>query len=447
MRLKWSSRRWAMKEVAKTVRSINVPPPKKPSRGFWLDFVFNMRNVYSTASIFGFVAIIYFTPGNIEIFDPIQRALSDFSFTDIVFAVWRSESEPVDQNIIIVNVGRNRAEIAAQAKILAAMQPKVIGIDPIFSSEKEPEVDLALIDAIQSAKNVVLSSQLSELQEKTKNSGEKFTHIQAPNPKFRLPNVSFGHANFATQGAAATAQTIREFEPQYTVGDSAFSAKDTTINAFALEVAERFKPGIVKQLKERSEEKELINYRGGLSKFILIDIEPNMAVDSAVEMYSALVKDKIVLLGFMGQPFNNPTDIRNKFYTPATENYVGKNAPDMYAIVLHANIISMLTTGELINQMPDWASYALAVFVCFLNMALFHWITIKLPSFAGGEMKVIQLIQAGILVLGAMYALNTFDYQIKLSLTLAIILLSSDVMEIHESSVKRLIERIQDNRR
>lgn len=447
MRLKWSTRRWAMQEVAKTVRSINVPPPKPKPRGFLMDYVFNMRNVYSTASIFGLIALIYYSPGNIEIFDPIQKALSDFSFTDIVFADWRKESEPVDQNIIIVNVGRNRAEIAAQTKILAAMQPKVIGIDPIFSSEKEPEVDFAFMDAIQSAKNVVLSSQLSTWQEKTKNSPEKFLHIQPPHPKFRLPNVSFGHANFSTQGAAATAQTIREFEPSYNLRDSAFSKKDTTINAFALEVAERYKPGIIKRLKERAEEKELINFRGGLNKFILIDIEPDMAIDSAVAMYGSLVKDKIVLLGFMGQPFNNPNDIRNKFYTPSSEQYVGKSIPDMYAIVLHANIISMLTTGELIEQMPDWLGYVLAVIVCYLNMALFHWITIKFPSFAGGEMKVIQLIQAGLLVGGAMLLLYNYKFQVELSLTLAIILLSSDVMEIHESSVKRLIERIQDNRR
>lgn len=447
MRLKWSTRRWAMQEVAKTVRSINVPPPKPPSRGFLRDFVFNMRNVYSTASIFGLVALIYFSPGNIEIFDPIQKALADFSFTDIVFAEWRKESEPVDQNIIIVHVGRNRAEIAAQTKILAAMQPKVIGIDPIFSSEKEPEVDFAFMDALQSAKNVVLSSQLSELQEKTKNTPERFAQIQAPHPKFRLPNVSFGHANFAASDEDKKSQTIREFEPQYNLLDSALSKKDTAINAFALEVAERYKPGIVKQIKERGEEKELINFRGGLNKFILIDIEPEMPIDSAVAMYGSLVKDKIVLLGFMGQPFNNPNDIRNKFYTPASEQYVGKSVPDMYAIVLHANIISMLVNGEFIDQMPDWLGYALAIVVCFFNMALFHWITVKLPSFAGGEMKVIQLIQSGLLVLGSMYALNTFDYQFEIALTLAIILISSDVMEIHESSVKRLIERLQDNRR
>jgi CHASE2 domain-containing sensor protein len=446
MRLKWSTRRWAMLEVAKTVRSINVPPPKPKSRGFWFDYVFNMRNVYSTASIFGLIALIYYSPGNIEIFDPIQQALADFSFTDIVYSQWRQDDAVVDENIILVNVGRNRAEIAMQTKVLAAMQPKVIGIDPLLSSEKEPEVDLALIDAIQSAKYVVMAAKLSDW-----NNDEKkpmFLKLQPPHPKFQLPNVSYGHTSFtADDKSKNTAQTIRDFESTYKVKDSTLMKKDTTITAFALEVAERWKPGIIKQIKERGEDKELINYRGSFNKFIQIDIEPEMALDSAVAMYGSLVKGKIVLLGFMGQPFDNPNDIRNKFYTPAAKKYVGKNPPDMYAIVLHANIVSMLIRNELITQMPDWVGYVMAVIVCYLNMALFHWITIKFPSFAGGEMKVIQLIQAGILVMGAMGSLNTFNYQIELSLTLAIILLSSDVMEIHESSVKRLIERIQDNRR
>ncbi|MFY8000783.1 MAG: CHASE2 domain-containing protein [Candidatus Kapaibacteriota bacterium] len=405
-----------------------------------------MRNVYSTASIFGLVALIYFSPGNIEIFDPIQNALADFSFTDIVYAQWRRDDAPVDENIILVNVGRNRGEIASQTKILAAMEPKVIGIDPLLSSEKEPEVDLALIDAIQSAKSVVMAARLSDWKDDNKN--PLFLKLQPPHPKFQLPNVSYGHTSFtADEKNKNTAQTIRDFEPVYTVNDSLLTKKDTTISAFALEIAERWKPGTIKLIKERGEKKELINYRGSFNKFIQIDIEPGVSIDSAVAMYGSLVKGKIVLLGFMGQPFDNPSDMRNKFYTPAAKEYVGKNPPDMYAIVLHANIVSMLTRGELITQMPDWLGYAMAVIVCYINMALFHWITIKLPSFAGGEMKVIQLIQAAILVLGAMQALNVFDYQIKLSLTLAIILLSSDVMEIHESSVKRLIERIQDNRR
>ncbi|MCS6809499.1 MAG: CHASE2 domain-containing protein [Bacteroidota bacterium] len=447
MRLRWSTRRWAMKEVAKTVRSINVPPPPAPSRGFWRDFVFNMRNVYATASIFGLVALVYFSPGNIEIFDPIQEALADFSFNDIVFAEWRKESEPVDQNIIIVHVGRNRAEIAAQVKILAAMQPKVIGIDPIFSSEKEPEIDAAFRDALQSAENVVLAAELTEWREKTSNTPELFEKIRAPHPKFRLPHVSFGHVNFFTEGEAAKAHTIREFEPQYIVRDSSFTTRDTAIRAFALEVAARFKPRVMQEIQERGEKREVINYRGGLNKFILIDIEPDMSIDSAVAMYGSLVRGKIVLLGFMGQPFNNPYDIRSKFYTPASEQYVGKSVPDMYAIVLHANIISMLISGEYIQQMPEWLGYAMAIVVCFFNMALFYWISVKLPSFAGGEMKVIQLLQSVLLVGGSMLMLYNLDYQMDIALTLAIILISSDVMEIHESSVKRLIELLQEHRR
>lgn len=439
MRLKWSTRRWAMQEVAKTVRSINVPPPKPKPRGFLLDYVFNMRNVYSTASIFGLIALIYYSPGNIEIFDPIQKALADFSFTDIVYSQWRQEGEPADENIILVNAGRSRAEVAHQVKAIAAMDPKVIGVNLIFNSEKEPEVDLALLDAFNSAKTIVLPAEISGWKEDT--TKPMYLGLKGPHPKFAAQNVIIGHNSLvADKKDRETASTLRSFEPEVL-------CQGRQLYSFAMEVADHYKPGIKQQIKERGEEEELINYRGSFNKFIQIDIEPDMAIDSVVTMYSSLFKGKIVLVGYMGQPFDNPNDIRGKVYSPAAKKYVGKSAPDMYEIVVQANIISMLTRNELITQMPDWVGYVMAVIICYLNMALFHWITIKFPSFAGGEMKVIQLIQAGILVLGAMYALNTFDYQIELSLTLAIILLSSDVMEIHESSVKRLIERIQDNRR
>jgi CHASE2 domain-containing sensor protein len=441
MRLKWSTRRWAMQEVAKTVRSINVPPPKKPSRGFWLDYVFNMRNVYSTVSIFGFIAIIYFSPGNIEIFDPIQQALADFSFTDIVFSQWRQEEAVVDENIILVNAGRNRAEVAHQVKAIAAMEPKVIGVNLIFNTEKEPEVDLALLDAFNSAKAIVLPAEISTPLKDTLKLKPRYAGIKGPHEKFTGANISIGHNTLvADKEDKENAATLRTFEPE-------IICKGKQMFAFSMEVAEKFKPGTKKMVNERDEEEEMINYRGNFNKFIQIDIDSEMPVDSVVAMYSSLFKGKIVLVGYMGQPFDNPNDIRGKVYSPAAKKYVGKNPPDMYEIVVHANIISMLTRNELITQMPDWVGYIIAVLACYFNMALFHWVTMRFPSFAGGEMKVIQLIQSGILVLGAMYALDIFNYQIELALTLAIILLSADVMEVHESSVKRLIERIQDNRR
>ncbi len=439
MGLKWSTRQWAMREVAKTVRSINVPAPKPKPRGFWLDFVFNMRNVYSTASIFGLVALIYFSPGNIEVFDPIQRALADFSFTDIVFADWKQDTSPVDENIILVNAGRNRAEVAHQVKAIAAMQPKVVGVNLLFTTEKEPEVDLALMDAFNSAKAIILPAELSTpLKDSLL---PRYGDMKGPHEKFAGANIAIGHSNLiADKEDPKNAATLRTFEPEVV-------CKNKQLYAFSMEVAEKFKPGTKQKIKERGGDDEMINYRGNFNKFIQIDIDSDMSVDSVVSMYGSLFKDKIVLVGYMGQPFDNPNDIRGKVYSPAATKYVGKNPPDMYEIVVHANIISMLTRDELIDKMPDWVGYVMAIIVCYLNMALFHWITIKLPSFAGGETKLIQLLQSGLLVGGSMLVLYQLNYQIEVSLTLAIILISGDVMEIHESSVKRLIERIQDNRR
>lgn len=430
-------RREAMREVAKTVRSIHVPPPKKPSRGFWRDYVFNSQNFFSTLSIFGLIALIVFSPGNVEIFDPIKYALSDFEFKDIDFARY-SDDYPVDQNIVLVNVGRNRAEIGSQIKIIAAMQPKVVAIDILFASEKDADMDLPLIDALASTRAVVLNCKLDVWKDDT--TKPMYKEARIPHEKFRLQHVTYGHDALIPNLENRELQTIRVFQP-------APAYKDTAINAFALEIAERYKPGIAKQIIGRGNDQEIINFKGNYNKFVMIDIEPEMPIDSAVAQYSGLVRDKIVILTYMGQPFDNPTDIRGKLYTPATKEYIGKSAPDMYTGVIHANIVSMLINDQMIEQMPKWLEFAIAVIICYFNMALFHWITVRFPSFAGGEMKVIQLIQAGLVTLGAMYSFYLINYSFETGLMLAVVLLASDVLEIHESSVKRLIERIRETER
>ncbi|TAE29876.1 MAG: CHASE2 domain-containing protein [Candidatus Kapaibacterium sp.] len=437
MALTWKMRREAMREVAKTVRRIHVPPPPKPRRGFLRDYVFNSQNFFSTLSIFGLIALIVFSPGNIEIFDPIKYALSDFEFKDVEFGS-HSEDFPVDQDIALVNIGRNRAEIAYQIKVLSAMQPKVVAVDVLFASEKEADMDLPLMEALSSTKNVVLTSKISGFVKDT--SKPQYTELRMPHEKFRLPNVSFGHDAFIPDEENRSLQTIRLVE--LTV-----PYKDTTLNSFALEVAERYKPGIAKRVKERENETEIINFKGNYNKFVMLDIEPGMPIDSAVSMYGSLVRDKIVILTYMGQPFDNPNDIRGKLYTPAAKVFIGKSAPDMYTGVIQANTISMLIHDQMIEKMPEWMEFAIAVIICYFNMALFHWITARFPSFAGGEMKLIQLIQSGMITLGAMYSFYLINYSFQTGLMLAVVLLASDVLEIHESSIKRLIERIRETTR
>ena len=437
MALSSKIRREAMREVAKTVRLIAVAPPPKPKRGFWRDYVFNSQNFFSTVSIFGLIAIIVFSPGNIEIFDPLKYALSDFEFKDIDFARY-SEDYPVDQDIVLVNIGRNRVEIASQIKTIAAMQPKVVGVDVLFASEKEADMDLPLIDALASTRTVVLNCKLDGWRDDT--TKPMYKEARVPHEKFRLQHITYGHDALIPDLKNRELQTVRVFQP-------APAYKDTTINAFALEIAERYKPGLAKQMIARENDQEIINFKGNYNKFVLLDIEPEMPIDTAIAQYGTLIRDKIVILTYMGQPFDNPNDIRGKLYTPATTQYIGKSAPDMYTGVIHANIVSMLIHDQMIEKMPKWLEFVIAVIICYFNMALFHWITVKFPSFAGGEMKVIQLFQSGLVTLAAMYAFYLINYSFSTGLMLAVILLASDVLEIHESSVKRMLDRIKETQR
>ena len=70
----------------------------------------------------------------------------------------------------------------------------------------------------------------------------------------------------------------------------------------------------------------------------------------------SFIKDKIVLLGFMGINLNDKT-FEDIFFTPLNERYAGKSFPDMYGVVIQANIISMILNKKYINTMPQVAKY------------------------------------------------------------------------------------------
>jgi CHASE2 domain-containing sensor protein len=296
------------------------------------------------------------------------------------------------------------------------------------------------MDAIVSAKcAIVFPGDLTDDSTKDANKPSRYMTLTTAHPKFLLPNVSYGHTNLKADKDDKTKQTRRSFQPQERY-------RDTVLNSFAMEVAERYKLGITKQIAARRNDDEIINYRGNYNKFVLLDIDSSLPVDSAIAAFGTLVKGKIVMLGYMGQPFDNPNDVRNKFYTPVSKN-ISKGTPDMYGIIVNANIVSMLIRDEMITQMPDWLGIVLAVVVCYLNMALFNWIIVRFPALAGGEMKVIQLIQAGIIVLSAMTAMNYLRYDADVGLVLAVVLLASDVLEVHESSVQLFVKRLRESHR
>lgn len=96
--------------------------------------------------------------------DPIRRAISDFSFTDIYYEIQNTTSAPDTSRIItIVDLTKltDRADIAQTIRDIEAGHPKVVGMDACFDNEGEDiDGNAELLDAVSSYDNIVFARKM-----------------------------------------------------------------------------------------------------------------------------------------------------------------------------------------------------------------------------------------------------------------------------------------------
>jgi len=398
---------------------------QKPS--FWKHLV-NRRTLFSTLTVFAIFAAVRFSPGNIEIFDPVQNAISDFEFSDIVYSNFRSDV-PVDTNVVIVNIGNlRRAQIAEQLRAINMFEPKAIGLTAFFRRSQTPEQDTPLVNALSEVKNIVMTAKLGKRDEEDK---LKFDTLMLCHPKFSsLPNVRYGHYNFPSDQEDASVVTVRQIAPVYSYKDS------LKVPALAVKLVELCYPEKAKKFLERGNDFESINYRGNINKFIVLDL------DQMTPENLQIVRGKIVLMGFLGSTLGDSLNMEDKYWSPVSKE-VGKSLKDMYGVVIHANIVSMLLAEEYIDDMSDWTALMLAVILCYVNIALFYYIEEQAPSFYGGIVKLIQFGEAIGLMFASIEAQYVFNYNIQVGLMLAVILLVPDLYELYDSSMRFLKTKLR----
>jgi CHASE2 domain-containing sensor protein len=152
-----------------------------------------------------------------------------------------------------------------------------------------------------------------------------------------------------------------------------------------------------------------------------------------------------VILGFLGKDLR-ATSWEDKFITPLNKNYAGKTRPDMYGVVVHANAVSMILNKDYIDVLEEWQQNAIAIIICFLNVALFSLIHHKLPKWFDILTILLQLIQIVMLTFLMMYVFSEANFKLNLSLTLLVLALVGTCYEIYESVIKTLIQAIRRRR-
>lgn len=388
---------------------------------------FHRRYFFITIMIFLLIGIFTLIPFNCLFLDPISKAINDFDIYDIVYSKLREEQK-ADTNIVLVNLGNlSRKEIAEQIQMINQYKPRVIGIDAIFEEEKDPFGDSILADVFSSIKNLVLVSKLSDYNEDK----DSFDSIKFTIAKFN-GHAANGFANLPNDDEL-NFRTIREFRPEAMF-------KDQKVLAFSSKIIQFSDNSAFSKMIERNNETEKINFTGNYEKFYYLDTGQMFAENINMNF----LKDKIVLVGFMGLNLNTKT-FEDIYFSPLNDRYAGKSFPDMYGVVVHANIISMILTGNYIDGMPLWLSILISLLICYFNVFVIYNLKKKYKDWFGAFSKSYILVLSVLSLLFGVLLLHYFNYRLNLTLMLVALVFTSTVVEVYQNYVIKFFPGLENS--
>ncbi|MCC5943918.1 MAG: CHASE2 domain-containing protein [Bernardetiaceae bacterium] len=394
--------------------------------------IFNWTVLSGTLFLIAIIWLLQIITTNLSFLDVVEEVLLDFQISDIYYSKIRDNAALApDDRIVIINVGENfPAHMAALAtlELLNEASPKVIGLNlDIAKPAPDEMIDSLLRLNIQKASNLVLSTDIETI--KNTNPTQKATALH-----YYKDDAFIGFKDLGSNVKRNGFETSRFFSPFIPI-------EDTLIHSFALQITALYDREAAQNLKKRHDTQqqsaELINYRGNWDKFTVVDLD-----DMFQDFDPDLVRNKIVLIGTMGESFIDQTG-SDRYYTPLNDSPIGRNNPDMYGIVVQANIISMILGSNYLIKVPSYFSIIIAIFFAYFNAAIFaNW------YFSSGYgtwydviTKVFQLIEIIILVFLLLQALENFNLQIDLTFAIVVIALSGDLLEMYFSLLSNTVEK------
>lgn len=414
---------------------------KKTHGSIWLD------SILATLFIYLFMYVISLIPAMriFDAFDAVGQALADFEMTDIAFNKLR-EPLPPDTSIVLVNMGNlPRAGIAEQIRIVSKYGPKVIGIDSFFKGYNNDTLgSLSLANALASAEApVVMVSRVEQTDSLAASQmGEEiYDYVYTSDAMFTEHAFS----------AIANLDTDADYQDDVKIC-RAFPPKRINIStgeehvAFAAKIAELYDPSSSDQLFKRDNEFEIINYRGDFinfyeedkfaSRFYALDWDQVLNEDFASE----LLKGKIVLFGFLGAQFGAP-EWEDRFFTPLNPKIAGRANPDMFGVVIHANILSMILSGDYVDTFHSSIDNILGVILCFVNVLFFSYIYRQYGVWYDGLTKLIQVFEVAIILFFIIQIFSSLSFKIELTYGLIALALAGDLLEVYYGVVKNLFSQ------
>ena len=286
--------------------------------------------------------LVSFVPLKFEFLKAIRQDFNGFDIYDLYYAGKNDNNH--DSNIVLIQIANDRKEIATQINLIKKYKPAVIAVDAIFKNTKDSSSDALLEHAVENDNSIILVSVIDTINN----------------------ILTFDHNYFETQVTKYTTGYINMVGGNYSViRNYPPFLKVDTVEAFSFSsrIVQAFSPEKFNRLKARGNEEEIINYKGNTERYTSITGEELIEYDHNHELDSIL-KRKIILLGyFVKYP---PFVLEDIHFSPLNPVFAGKSFPDMYGVVIHANIVSMILDGNYAKLASHTTSYFIAFLLTFL---------------------------------------------------------------------------------
>lgn len=411
--------------------------------------LFSFDNLMITIGTCCAVALLYFVPQNFDFLSPVSQALGDFDLTDMVFSRFRDDDRRMtDSSIVLVNVGDvDRATLALMIENIGRQRPAAVGIDVFFRSSRDAEGDDALEMALAACPSVVLATKLDHrkaavpetttdvvIGDATAASDDDvadhelqaFEVMETSLPRFTA-HTAGGFANLIVDesAGAATCREVSLREP--------YRGRDMA--SFALRLAELAEPSKAARARARPLRPEVVNYLGDERSFTRLDVD--QVTDPTADL--SMLRDRIVIMGYMGRWLGDSTSIEDKFFTPLNDAYVGRSLPDMYGVVIHANVLSMILREDYVDGMTMSQAMVVGLLLLIVNVMLFTWIYTHAEAWYDTLALALQLIQSVAMVWCAIVVFDAWSYKLVLTPALLGVALVGTVHDLYQDSLKKLV--------
>lgn len=355
---------------------------------------------------------------NLHFLNPFKESIQDYQITDIVYSRLRNKKLDMDKRIVLVNTGvPSRDTLAMMVNRIREAEARVIAIDIMLEEQKNPVIDSVLRESLLSMENVVLAMEIAGFDEET----GVFASQKSCNPYF-CDYVYSGFINFITNDTS----TVRIFSPRE------MTAQGECL-AFPVQIARLYDSGAAEVLFQRKNKVEEIYYFGNEDQFVQCELYDIL---DTTRNLKPLLQGKIVMIGFL------PTDawdrpMRDMHYTPLNTRYTGRNTPDMYGIVIHANIVRMILDRVYVIELSWILNLLLTFLICYFNIHLYYQIFRRVSIQYHFVTRFLQIGETIILFFLVALLFHFYRIKIEAGYWITALLLTFDAVKVYDNGIKK----------